>query len=171
MLLTFFRYKEIQMAVIVDVWLVGLAILRLVLAILFAVVGLYIASWVLNRLTKGLDEWAEIGKGNSAVAIYMAGIFISVAIIVGPGVIGLFRTLDLIGITVGFIQLVLALALAVAMQYSGLSFMGRLTKGLDEWAELKKGNIAIGIVMAAIVIAIGAIVSQGVMSIIEAIFA
>jgi uncharacterized membrane protein YjfL (UPF0719 family) len=147
------------------------AIIRLVLAIVFAVAGLYIASWVLGRLTKGLDEWQEIGKGNSAVAIYMAGIFISVAIIIGPGIIGLFRTLDIIGIAVGFIQLVLALALAVAMQYVGLSFLGKLTKGLDEWAELKKGNVAVGIVTAAIVIAIGAIVSQGVVSIIEALFA
>jgi uncharacterized membrane protein YjfL (UPF0719 family) len=159
------------LAVLVDLALVALAIIRLVLAIIFAVAGLYIASWVLGRLTKGLDEWQEIGKGNSAVAVYMAGIFVSVAIIVGPGIVGLFRTLDLVGIVVGFVQLVLALALAVAMQYVGLSFLGRLTKGFDEWAELKKGNIAVGIVMAAIVIAIGAIVSQGVVSIIEALFA
>jgi len=159
------------LAVLVDLALIALAIIRLVLAIIFAVAGLYIASWVLGRLTKGLEEWQEIGKGNSAVAIYMAGIFVSVAIIVGPGVVGLFRTLDLVGIVIGFVQLVLALALAVAMQYVGLSFLGRLTKGFDEWAELKKGNIAVGIIMAAIVIAIGAIVSQGVVSIIEALFA
>jgi len=159
------------MAVLVDLALITLAIIRLVLAIVFAIAGLYIASWVLGRLTKGLDEWQEIGKGNSAVAVYVAGIFISVAIIVGPGVIGLFRTLDIVGIALGFIQLVLALALAVAMQYVGLSFLGKLTKGLDEWAELKKGNIAVGIVMAAVVVAIGAIVSQGVISIIEALFA
>ena len=157
--------------VLVDLGLVALAIVRLVLAIVFAVGGLYIASWVLGWLTKNLDEWQEIGKGNSAVAVYVAGIFISVAIIVGPGIIGLFRTLDIIGIVVGFIQLVVALALAVAMQYVGLSFLGKLTKGLDEWAELKKGNIAVGIVMAAVVIAIGTIVSQGVISIIEALFA
>lgn len=159
------------MAIMVDLALIALSIIRLILAIVFAVAGLYIASWVLGRLTKGLDEWEEIGKGNSAVAVYMAGIFISVAIIVGPGIIGLFRTLDIVGIALGFIQLVLALALAVAMQYIGLSFLGKLTKGLDEWAELKKGNIAVGIVTAAVVIAIAAIVSQGVISIIEALFA
>jgi hypothetical protein len=48
---------------------------------------------------------------------------------------------------------------------------GKLTKELDEWAQLKKGNAAVGIVMAAIVIAISTIVSQGVASIIAAIFA
>jgi len=150
--------------------LVGLAFLRLILAIIFAIVALYIASWVLGKITKEIDEWKEIGKGNYAVAIYMAGIFISVAIIVGPGIIGLFRTLDAIGIVLGFAQLVLALILAVAMQYIGLSVLGKLTKGVDEWNEIKKGNVAIGIVMAAIVIAISTIVAQGVESIIQAIF-
>ena len=150
--------------------LVGLAFLRLILAIIFAIVSLYIASWVLGKITKEIDEWKEIGKGNYAVAIYMAGIFISVAIIVGPGIIGLFRTLDAIGIVLGFAQLVLALILAVAMQYIGLSVLGKLTKGVDEWKELKNGNAAIGIVMAAIVIAISTIVAQGVESIIQAIF-
>ena len=154
-----------------DIALIGLALLRLVLAIVFAILGLYIASWVLGKLTKGIDEWEAIEKGNHAVAIYVAGIFISVAIIVAPGVIGLFRTFDLIGIAVGFVQLVLALALAVVMQYIGLWVFGKLTKELDEWTELKKGNTAVGIVMAAIVIAISTIVSQGVASIIAAIFA
>jgi len=154
-----------------SVALVGLAFLRLILAIIFAVAALYIASWVLGKLTKEIDVWKEIGKGNYAVAIYMAGIFISVAIIVGPGIIGLFRTIDAIGIVLGFAQLLLALILAVAMQYIGLSVLGRLTSGVDEWKELKNGNVAIGIVMAAIVIALSTIVAQGVASIIEATFA
>jgi uncharacterized membrane protein YjfL (UPF0719 family) len=94
-----------------------------------------------------------------------------VAIIVGLGVIGLFRTFELIGIAVGFIQLVLALVLAVLMQYVGLRVFGELTKELDEWGKLRKGNAAVGIVMAAIVIAVSTIVSQGVASIIAAIFA
>jgi uncharacterized membrane protein YjfL (UPF0719 family) len=150
--------------------LVVLAFLRLILAIIFAIAALYIASWVLGKITKEIDEWKEIGKGNYAVAIYMAGIFISVAIIVGPGIIGLFRTLDAIGIVLGFAQLVLALILAVAMQYIGLSVLGRLTGGVNEWKELKNGNVAIGVVMAAIVIALSTIVAQGVESIIQAIF-
>ncbi|MBS7654987.1 DUF350 domain-containing protein [Candidatus Bathyarchaeota archaeon] len=150
--------------------LIGLAFLRLVLGIVFAVVGLYIASWVLGKVTKEIDEWEEIRKGNIAAAIYMAGIFISVAIIVGPGIIGLFRTLNIVGIAIGFIQLVIALILAMVMQYIGISTLGKLTKGINEWVELKNGNIAIGIIMAAIVIAISTIVARGVESLIAAIF-
>jgi uncharacterized membrane protein YjfL (UPF0719 family) len=151
--------------------LVGLAIVRLLIAIVFAVVSLYIASSVLGRLTKDIEEWDEIKKGNVAVAIYMAGIFISVATIVGPGVIGLFVSLDLVAIIGGFVQLLLALALAVAAQYVGLSVLGKLTKDLDEWNELKKGNVAVGLLMAAIVVAIAAVVSQGVASLLTALLA
>jgi uncharacterized membrane protein YjfL (UPF0719 family) len=154
----------------VDPVLIGLAFLRLILGIVFAVIALYIAAWVLGKLTKDIYEWQEIGEGNNAVAIYMGGIFISVAIIVGPGIVGLFRTLDIAGIALGFVQLVISLILAVAMQYVGLSVLGKLIKGLDTWTEVKKGNVAVSIVMASIVVAIATIVSQGVQSLIEALF-
>lgn len=153
-----------------SVVLIGFAFLRLILAIVFTIAGLYIASWVLGKVTKEINEWEEIRKGNSAAAIHMAEIFISVAIIVGPGIIGLFRTIDATGIIVGFAQLVLALILAVMMQYIGLSVLGKFTKETEEWKELKRGNIAIGIVMASIVVAISTIIAQGVEGIIAAIF-
>ena len=149
---------------------IGLAFLRLVLSISFAVIGLYIASWVLGKLTKEISEWEEISKGNQAVAIYMAGIFLSVAIIMGPGILGLFRTMEIVGIALGFVQLIFALVLAVVAQYIGLSVLSKLIKGVDAWEELKNGNIAVAIVMAATVVAVGTIVAFGVQSIIEAIF-
>ena len=148
--------------------LVGLAIVRLIFAIIFAVLGLYIASNVLGRLTKQFKEWDEVKKGNVAVVIYMAGIFISIATIIGPGVTGLFVRLDILAIIWGFVQLIIALALAVAAQYAGLSVLNKLTKDIDEWNELKKGNVAVAVIMAAVVIAIAAVVSQGVASLLTA---
>ncbi|MEM2123137.1 MAG: DUF350 domain-containing protein [Candidatus Bathyarchaeia archaeon] len=150
--------------------LVGLAFLRLILSIVFAVAALYLASSILGRVTKELDEWAEINKGNIAVAIYMAGIFISVATIVAPGISGLFAKWDLLAIAMGFIQLVIALSLAMAMQYVAISVFGKLTKEIDEWSELKKGNIAMGVTMASIVIAVATVVVKGVETLISAVF-
>lgn len=149
----------------------GLAFLRLVLAIVFAMVALYIAAAVLNKLLKGVDLWAELGKGNVAMGILTAGIFISVAAIVAPGVAGLFKRIALLPIALGFVQLVIAIGLAVAMQYLGLWVFGKLTREIEEWEELKKGNVAIGVAMAAIVIAVAVVVTQGVATLIEAIFA
>jgi uncharacterized membrane protein YjfL (UPF0719 family) len=159
------------MALMDQLVLVGLAIVRLIFAIIFAVSALYIASNVLGRLTKQFKEWDELKKGNVAVAIYMAGIFISIATIIGPGVTGLFVRLEVLAIIWGFVQLIIALALAVAAQYAGLSVLDKLTKGIDEWNELKNGNVAMAIVMAAVVIAIAAVVSQGVASLLTALLA
>ena len=150
--------------------LVGLAFVRLILGIVFAVVALYLVSSVLGKITGDLDEWDEISKGNTAVAILMAGIFISVATIVAPGISGLFMKWDLLAIIIGFIQLLISLSLAMAMQYVALSVMSRLTQQLDDFAELKKGNIAVGIIMAAIVIAVATVVVAGVENLITALF-
>jgi len=150
--------------------LIGLAFLRLILGIVFAVVALYMASLVLGWLTKGIDEWKEILKGNVAVAIFISGVFISVATIVAPGISGLFADWAIVVIAIGFAQLVIALGLAMGMQFIALSVFGKLTKQLDEWAELKKGNIAVAITMAAIVIAVAAVVAKGVETLISAVF-
>ncbi|MCK5627293.1 DUF350 domain-containing protein [Candidatus Bathyarchaeota archaeon] len=88
----------------------------------------------------------------------------------GPGILGLFRTMEIVGIALGFVQLIFALILAVAAQYIGLSVLSKLIKGVDTWDELRNGNIATAIVMAATVVAVGTIVAIGVKSIIEAIF-
>jgi uncharacterized membrane protein YjfL (UPF0719 family) len=82
----------------------------------------------------------------------------------------LFRTMEIVGITLGFLQLIFALILAVTAQYIGLSVLSKLMKGVDAWEELRNGNIATAIVMAATVVAVGTIVATGVQSIIEVIF-
>ncbi len=150
--------------------MVGLAFVRLILGIVFAVVALYLASSVLGKITGDLDEWDEISKGNNAVAILMAGIFISVATIVAPGISGLFMKWDILAIIIGFVQLLISLSLAMAMQYVALSVMSRLTTQIDDFAELKKGNIAVGIVMASVVIAVATVVVAGVETLIAALF-
>ncbi len=53
---------------------------------------------VLGKLTKEINEWDELNKGNYAVTVYMGGIFVSVVIIIGSGILGLFKTLEMFGI-------------------------------------------------------------------------
>ena len=78
--------------------------------------------------------------------------------------------MGIVGIALGFVQLIFALILAVAAQYIGLSVLSKLIKGVDAWEELRNGNIATAIVMAATVVAVGTIIATGVQSIIEVIF-
>ena len=78
--------------------------------------------------------------------------------------------MEIVGIALGFVQLIFALILAVAAQYIGLSVLSKLMQNVDAWEELRNRNIATAIVMAATVVAVGTIVATGVQSIIEVIF-
>jgi putative membrane protein len=56
------------------------------LNVIYAVIGvvlMYVSYRVIDRLTPQVDFPAELQKGNIAVSIFMAAIFISIALIIG----------------------------------------------------------------------------------------
>jgi putative membrane protein len=56
------------------------------LNVIYAVVGvvlMYLSYRVIDLLTPQVDFPAELQKGNVAVAIFMAAIFVSIALIIG----------------------------------------------------------------------------------------
>ena len=56
------------------------------LNVLYAVIGvvlMYLSYRVFDKLTPEVDFPAELQKGNVAVAIFIAAIFISIALIIG----------------------------------------------------------------------------------------
>lgn len=50
---------------------------------LLGVVLMFVAYRVIDRLTPEVDFPAELRKGNIAVAIFIAAIFVSIAVIIG----------------------------------------------------------------------------------------
>jgi len=65
-------------------------------------------------------------------------------------------------LVVGIIQLIVALGLAIAAIYMGINLLDKLTKGIEEVEELKKGNVAVGIIIAAVVLSISIVIQSGV---------
>ncbi len=55
-------------------------------------------------------------------------------------------------------SLVLTAVVAGLVAFLGVWLFERTTRDIDEWAELRQGNLAVGVVMAAIVVAVGIIV-------------
>ncbi|MEP6999502.1 MAG: DUF350 domain-containing protein [bacterium] len=56
------------------------------LNVLYAVIGvvlMFVSYRVIDRLTPEVDFPAELQKGNVAVAIFIAAIFISIAMVIG----------------------------------------------------------------------------------------
>ncbi len=152
-------------------------LVQLVIAILFAVVALYIGFAVLGKITKGIDEEKELVKGNAAVGIIVASVFVAIALVVQSGVsglsvginkalsVGIFSADGILAIVVAFVQLLLGIVLAVAAIYLALNILDRLTGGIEEFEELKKGNVAVALEMAGVIIAVAVIIQSGVIGI------
>ena len=152
-------------------------IIQLVIAIILAVAALYIGFSVLGKITKGIDEEKEIAKGNTAVGILVASVFIAIGIVVQSGVSGISvgisqamkaGFLSPVGIAIIFVsivQLILGIVLAIVAIYLALNILDKLTKGIDEFAELKKGNVAVALEMAGVIITVAIIIQSGVMGI------
>jgi len=54
-------------------------------------------------------------------------------------------------------QIVVAVILAAIASYLGILLFNRATRDLDEWAELRRGNTALGIVLGSIILGISLI--------------
>lgn len=159
--------------------IVGLV--QLVIAILFAVIALYIGFSVLGWITKGIDEEKELAKGNVAVGIFVASVFIAIALVVQSGVSGLsvginkaltfgiFSGDGILAVVIALIQLILGIVLAIGAIYLALNILDRLTKGVEEFEELRKGNVAVALEMAGVIIAVAVIIQSGVIGITAAI--
>jgi uncharacterized membrane protein YjfL (UPF0719 family) len=146
-------------------------IIQLLLAIILAVIALYIGFSVLSRITKGIDEEKELLKGNVAVGIIIAAVFFAIAIVVQSGVagvsIGIAKALsgDFITLAVAVIQLILGILLAIAAIFIALNVLDRLTKGIEEFKEIQKGNIAVALMMAGVIVSTAVIIQSGVIGI------
>jgi uncharacterized membrane protein YjfL (UPF0719 family) len=57
----------------------------------------------------------------------------------------------------GLAQLVVAILLAVLAAYLGIYLFELTTRDIDEWAELRRGNMSVGMVLAAIAVGIALI--------------
>jgi uncharacterized membrane protein YjfL (UPF0719 family) len=54
---------------------------QVLVGIVLAVVSLGLSLWLFTRLTGSIDEWAEIGRGNVAIAAVLAGVIVATALI------------------------------------------------------------------------------------------
>jgi uncharacterized membrane protein YjfL (UPF0719 family) len=156
---------------------VAVGLIQLIIAIIFAVVALYIGFSVLGKITKDIDEEKELAKGNVAVGIIVAAVFVAIALVVQSGVsglsvginkamsIGLFSVDGLLAVAVAFLQLILGIVLAVGAIYLALNILDKLTKGIEEFEEIKKGNVAVALEMGGVIIAVAVIIQSGVIGI------
>ena len=123
-----------------DLLTVAVGIIQLIIAVIFAVIALYIGFSVFGKVTREVDEQKELAKGNVAFGIIVAAIFVAIGIVVQSGVTGIsvgiskasalgFTSVDgLLVIVIAIIQLVLGVLLAIGSIYLAISILDKLTK-------------------------------------------
>jgi uncharacterized membrane protein YjfL (UPF0719 family) len=152
------------------------AVVSLVGAVVSLAISLALSMWAVKKaiqvfdgLTKGLDEQEELKKGNVAVGILLAAVIYSIATVISGGVLGLTRAIKpevslavVVGVAVGIVNLVVGIYVATFTISFALRMLDRITKGIDEFAEVGKGNVAVAVVMAGVLLAVSSIVQVGV---------
>jgi len=151
---------------------IGIAVAQLTLGLLLAMGSVYLGIRMFDKLTEGIDEMKELQKGNVAVAILIGAIIFSIANVVEGGVYGLTQSI-IPGLTpmelsaallIGAVNLVVGVILAILSIYVAISMLDKITIGIDEFKELKRGNVAVAIMMAAVLFAVSFVIRGAVVS-------
>lgn len=161
---------------------IGLSFLQLLLSLVMMVVSLYIGYSLFARVTKIVNGFEEIKKGNPAIGIVIASFFIAMGIIIQSGlagissgvgkaiVFGVITPPALMVLGISLLQLIIAIIIAVFAIYVSLRIFDSLTKDIREFEELKNGNIAVALELAGIILTVSIILQSGINGITATLF-
>ncbi len=137
-----------------------LSLAQFALAVVLSALAAYLGVWLFDRTTPGVDEWGLLKAGNVAVGLVLGSIVLGVAIVLRPALqvnsalrpdagavwgVAILLGLQAIQVAVGLLFAVIAIVLA-------LWIFTRLTGELDEWAEIARGNQAVGMLLAGVIL-------------------
>jgi len=145
-------------------------VLQFIIGLALAMGSVYIGLKMFDKLTKGVNEWDEIKKGNIAVGIMLAAIIIAIATVVQSGVLSITKYIDPtkslgvigIGVLVGMVNLLIAIAAAIVAIYIAVRVFDKITKDIDEMKEIAAGNVSVAVIMAGVLIAVSFVISAAV---------
>ncbi len=153
---------------------------HLAIAFVLAIVATYGSFRIFDLLTRDIDESEELNNNNVAVGVMLAGMLLASAIVlkgvVSPA-ISTFQTylyqgmtgiawLKFLGFLVGY--LAGSFAVTVSAIWIAITIFLRLTKNIDEFAEIKKGNVAVAIVLGTVIVIMGLFLGDGIQDLWEA---
>jgi uncharacterized membrane protein YjfL (UPF0719 family) len=137
------------------------AILQILLALLFGVLSVYAGLRVFARASKGTHELEELKKGNAAVGVLLAGSILAIAIIVHSlvgSVAGLLVPRPALhwlqSVVLALVVLLIGVLVGSLLVEGALWAFDHLSQGLDEGEELRRGNVAVALVMAGALVAV-----------------
>ena len=160
------------MAVMDNFLEVLLAIVNVLIGVVLAVIAVNIGLVLFEKITHmgkmgELNILKELENGNAAVAILMIGVVLAIAIVIRSGILSLtsissFDAAYAWNVAWGFAQMLISILISIISIYLALWVLKRFMEGKDIIKDIKDGNIAMGIVIAGIVISIAFIIEASV---------
>ena len=159
----------------IDILIYG--IVYIMVSLVMGLLTLFIFFKAFNLVTRGIDDVQEIKNNNVSVALVNSAVVVSVALFISEAaeaameafkntvfsyasVATLQYQLTIFGIMV--VHFALAAVIAFAVLWLAVMIFIRLTRSIDEFAEIKKNNHAVGIFLSAFIISIALIIKPGV---------
>jgi uncharacterized membrane protein YjfL (UPF0719 family) len=153
-------------------FLIGLG--KIAFGILVGAAGIFVASRLLGRLIRWGDPDAEILRGNLATAVLEASAVVAFGILVQHAVGATWSAMDLayrgrefnvamVGRFAGYglVHVSVSLVVGTFALAVGVWIFGHLTRGVDELAEVRKGNVAPALVLGAVMVVMALVVAPG----------
>jgi uncharacterized membrane protein YjfL (UPF0719 family) len=152
--------------------LVGLA--KALFGIVVGALGIFVAGRALHRLMGSGEVDAAQRSGNVAVGVLKAGSLVALGVLLQHPVVATFNAMDLMyrgesftfGIlrrflTYAAIHLGVSIVVAALVLALGTWLFARLTREVDEMAEIRRGNAAPALVLAAVMIVLALMTAPG----------
>ena len=153
---------------------------KVVFGILVGAAGIFSASRILGRLLRWGASDDEIRGGNMANAVLTASALLAFGILVQHAVTATWSAMDLtyrgrdIGASAiarfaayGLAHVAVSLVVGTGALAIGVWIFGRLTRGVDELAEVRRGNIAPALVLGAVMLVMALVVAPGLQTMLD----
>ena len=151
------------------------ALLQLFLGMVFSITAIYTGLSLIDRLTREIDEWGLIKKGNAAAGVFFALVVLSLILMIEPSISATVLSVHdaiMSGMALAFVLhllvLVVAFLVSVLSIYTTLRVIDAMTADVSEFAEIKKGNVAVALVTGATLLAVSLVVRTAILYVVTA---
>ncbi|NUN09384.1 MAG: DUF350 domain-containing protein [Ignavibacteriaceae bacterium] len=161
-------------------WLFFIGATEILLALTIGVFLIYLGFQLLSRVVKDLEVLESLKSHNISVSIVIGTIIISIIFIVRGAIdpaVTVFTmifknpkaeiSVFLTGFLIIILQILLSALIAFAGIFIAMKFFMWLTKDLQEIEEIRKNNIAVGIVLAVVIFSIALILEPGIKTLLQ----
>ncbi len=155
-----------------SLFLIGIG--KILFGILVAAAGVLLGARVLGRLLRWGELDEDLKQGNVAVGVLGAAGLFALGLLAQHAVAATFSAMDLMYrgkrlaapmlgrfAVYGLIHVGVSLAVGAAVLGIGVVLFGRMTRGVDELAEIRKGNVAPALVLGAVMVVIALMAAPG----------